>query len=567
MMINRIPKIIILLRFAHNFVGAKVAKLAAVSILLGFALFFVELLFAFSIQKFFNVIGVDTPSGNSFFKDFSFASVTSVIILLILVSTLRSMLVWWQTYTSGITTVEFEAMNRKRIVSWALTNRSARLAEVTTLFNDVTIASGNFISSLMAGLSRLVVAILLAFALFKLSYQVTFFIFTLLAFLYFPLRAIANKIRHSSNTIHFEIDGAIERLLRGVKNSLFLHVYGLYRQEESYTHSNLNSYLKKYKVYHFYTSLKSVLPQMIGIWLLCVILLISRDYKVLAGALLIQYFYLFIRFVQSLGEIANLLSYISLTKPRIKKLWDWWISLSSSKEYLPLLTEGAISFNNPIGWKITELSFRYPGGGIVLNNLTVSIQPGSALVITGPSGSGKSTFISLLLGLSSPTAGIVEIFDGKKTIPLEKCRSSLLASMGYVGPDSFIIPGTIRDNLLYGNATHLIEESDFDEALKLSGCSFVKNLPGNLSYELTEQGEGLSAGQKQRLALARALLRKPKVLILDEATSNLDAATESALVDTLIELKSYITIVAVTHRDALLKIADHHLTLNLINED
>jgi ABC-type bacteriocin/lantibiotic exporter with double-glycine peptidase domain len=130
-----------------------------------------------------------------------------------------------------------------------------------------------------------------------------------------------------------------------------------------------------------------------------------------------------------------------------------------------------------------------------------------------------------------------------------------------------IISGTVRDNLLYGNATHLIEESDFDEALKLSGCSFVKNLPGNLSYELTEQGEGLSAGQKQRLALARALLRKPKVLILDEATSNLDAATESALVDTLIELKSYITIVAVTHRDALLKIADHHLTLNLINED
>ena len=174
MMINRIPKIIILLRFAHNFVGAKVAKLAAVSILLGFALFFVELLFAFSIQKFFNVIGVDTPSGNSFFKDFSFASVTSVIILLILVSTLRSMLVWWQTYTSGITTVEFEAMNRKRIVSWALTNRSARLAEVTPLFNDVTIASGNFISSLMAGLSMLVVSILLAFALFKLSYQVTF---------------------------------------------------------------------------------------------------------------------------------------------------------------------------------------------------------------------------------------------------------------------------------------------------------------------------------------------------------------------------------------------------------
>jgi len=91
---------------------------------------------------------------------------------------------------------------------------------------------------------------------------------------------------------------------------------------------------------------------------------------------------------------------------------------------------------------------------------------------------------------------------------------------------------------------------------------FVFNLPGKLSYRLTEQGQGLSAGQKQRLALARALLRNPKALVLDEATSNLDSITEMKLVETFKQLKGSVTLVAVTHRLELLRIADQHLELS-----
>ena len=95
-------------------------------------------------------------------------------------------------------------------------------------------------------------------------------------------------------------------------------------------------------------------------------------------------------------------------------------------------------------------------------------------------------------------------------------------------------------------------------ALNLANCAFVSRLDKGLEHGLTEQGEGLSAGQKQRLALARALLRKPNVLILDEATSNLDIHSEESLVKTFEQLKGKVTIIAVTHREALLRIADQH---------
>jgi ABC-type bacteriocin/lantibiotic exporter with double-glycine peptidase domain len=180
-------------------------------------------------------------------------------------------------------------------------------------------------------------------------------------------------------------------------------------------------------------------------------------------------------------------------------------------------------------------------------------------VVTGPSGSGKSTFIGLLLGLIKPQIGTVRaIMDEGKSYSLDMNQKKLLKSIGYVGPENFLIDGTIYDNILYG-LNQIPSESDVNNALKLSECQFVFDLPHQMNHRLTEQGAGLSAGQKQRLSLCRALLRNPKVLILDEATANLDVDTEERLVKTLATLKRKMTIIGVTHRSALLKIADQHL--------
>jgi len=152
------------------------------------------------------------------------------------------------------------------------------------------------------------------------------------------------------------------------------------------------------------------------------------------------------------------------------------------------------------------------------------------------------------------------LIDGGRS-PLAECKPRLLPMVGYVGAESFLIDGTIRENLLYGlqSAPAAAELAD---ALGKAECGFIDDLADGLDHRLTNQGVGLSSGQKQRLSLARALLRRPGVLVLDEATANLDIATEEKLVDTLTQLKGGMTIVAVTHRQALLRLADQVLTLD-----
>ena len=553
-----------LIKLAREFLGYRVIILMAVSITLGLILFIVELLMAFSIQLFFVELGlIDSSKDQHWLSTFlgSGGSSQQVLLLRLVVGTLRGFITWGQNHASSITTVEFETLSRDRITTYAFGERSAQIARVTNLFNDKTIGAGNFVSSVMGGISRVIVALLLIYTLIGLAPGVTTISLVLLSFLYLPYRFLSRKIRSSSESIHSAIDGAMTRLLMGVKNIFFLHVYGLQDRERKITRKYLSKYLANYRSYHFFSGLKTVLPQVAGIWLVCLITVTANSQGVLKGGQLIEYFYLFIRFVQSVGELTNLGSYISLTRPRFVSVWDWWRSSRKSVDDRTNLDADAEPYTGAVGWEVSRLTFSYSGSEKpVIQNLNLTIPKGNALVVTGASGSGKSTLLAILLGLIKVPGDQVSLRINGAAVSLRDGRPRLLAGLGYVGPESFIIPGTIRDNLLYGTTPSKSDE-ELCGALELAECEFIFKMRDGLDYVLTEQGEGLSAGQKQRLSLARALLRDPNVLVLDEATANLDAETEESLVDTLSKLKGSVTIIAVTHRKALLKIADQTLEL------
>jgi len=431
------------------------------------------------------------------------------------------------------------------------------------LFTDKTVGAGAFVASLTGSINRIIIAGLLAISLFSLAPLVAAISFGLLLLLAVPFRLIARRLKISAMTAHQEFDNGVDRLLRGVKNSLFLHIYGIAKPEEERAQQHLGQYLASYRSYYFFNGLKTMMPQVVGIWLVCAITVTSTEAGALGGGDIVKFFYLFVRFVQSIGELASLASYLTLNLPRTRMLWDWGqrVREEPPPAALDCMAKG---FGGPVGWEIHDLGFTYPGSGRpILGNLSCIIRPGSAFVITGESGAGKSTLVAVLLGLAEPTTGDVHIVQPHGSpLPLIEGRSRLLSSLGYVGPESYIIPGTIRDNLHYG-AKRVYADAEIAEALGRAECTFVFDLPEGLNHLLTEQGEGLSAGQKQRLALARALLRRPDALILDEATANLDVATEAALVRTLSGLKGGMTIVAVTHRDALVRIADDRLVLRV----
>lgn len=189
----------------------------------------------------------------------------------------------------------------------------------------------------------------------------------------------------------------------------------------------------------------------------------------------------------------------------------------------------------------------------VLSGVDLEIPSGQVTAVIGPSGAGKTTLIDLVCRLHTPTAGRITI-DGTdlQSVGAHAWRHAI----GYVPQEMIFFHDTVLHNLTLGDET--ITRADAERCLRQSGAwSFVADLPEGLDTIVGERGTRFSGGQRQRMAIARALARKPQLLILDEATTALDPQTEEAICDTLSGLAGTVTILAISHQPAILRIADH----------
>ena len=197
-----------------------------------------------------------------------------------------------------------------------------------------------------------------------------------------------------------------------------------------------------------------------------------------------------------------------------------------------------------------DVGFAYAKKAI-LSGINIEIPANAITVLVGTSGSGKTTLVDLVIGLNQPTSGHITV-DGQdfKSLDLSKWRNQI----GYVPQELTLLRGTVFENIVMGDKT--ISETDVSEALRVSGAQdFVKALPEGLHSDIGTMGGKLSGGQRQRLSLARALVHKPKLLLLDEVTSALDEQTESEICENIKALSGGLTILAITHRPAWTQIA------------
>ena len=210
------------------------------------------------------------------------------------------------------------------------------------------------------------------------------------------------------------------------------------------------------------------------------------------------------------------------------------------------------------GIRLTDVSFTYPERPEpVLSGFSHDFAPGSMTVVMGPTGVGKSTLSRLVLGLLRPAAGSVELYGKEGNFP---AGPGLRGNFLYVPQGNSLFSGSIRDNLLLARAD--ASEEDLRAALHTAVADFVYDLPEGLDTPCGETGSGLSEGQCQRIAIARALLRDGGVLILDEATSALDAGTEALLLDRLYaRYRGARTLLFISHRDAISARADEILRI------
>ena len=264
----------------------------------------------------------------------------------------------------------------------------------------------------------------------------------------------------------------------------------------------------------------------------------------------IQYSQRFFRPISDLSEKFNILQAAMASSERIFGLLDTPPRLVSPAAGRLPDGPGRITFENV--W------FAYRGDDYVLRDVSFTVEPGERIGIAGATGAGKTTLINLLLRFYDVNRGRIAI-DGVdiREIPLDHLRGRF----GLVLQDVFLFSGTIRENIACGPG----EASDAEvraAADAARASSFIDRLPGRLDAEVAERGATLSAGQKQLLSFARALALDPQVLVLDEATSNVDTATEALIRDALHRLIAGRTTVAIAHRLSTLRDMDRVLVFH-----
>ena len=246
------------------------------------------------------------------------------------------------------------------------------------------------------------------------------------------------------------------------------------------------------------------------------------------------------------------LTQVSSMRHAVDEVYDEFVAAETDKSISRAISVESFTSASPVRWNnaitLCEVLYRYPGASRpALDGLSVVIPRNTSLGVIGPTGSGKSTFVDLLLGLYYPTAGEI-LIDGQPLTPT--LVPAWRDSIGYVPQDIFLIDDTIARNIAFGLPDEKINQDRLREACVMAQIlDFIEaELANGFDTNVGERGIRLSGGQRQRIGLARALYRRPSLLILDEATSALDVATEAKLLNALRSLSGKLTMIVAAHR-------------------
>ena len=255
--------------------------------------------------------------------------------------------------------------------------------------------------------------------------------------------------------------------------------------------------------------------------------------------------------VKTLGTFNIAFQQAMASAERIFEILDVWPEVHEAPDAVAIpRIKGDVEFR--------DVSFAYDGQGSVLNHINLRVNAGELIALVGPSGAGKTTLVSLLTRFYETTSGEI-IIDG---YPIPKLiLKSLRQQVGLVPQETVIFGGTVWENIAYGRFD-ASEEEVIHAAKNANAHEFITQLPNGYDTPIGERGMQISGGQRQRLAIARAILKDPRILILDEATSSLDTESEALIQEALANLMRGRTTFVIAHRLSTVMNADRILVLN-----
>jgi ATP-binding cassette subfamily B protein len=407
----------------------------------------------------------------------------------------------------------------------------------------------SFISILFVSLIGMVFVIVYSATV---SYQVTLVYFAAIPVITFVSMAMSRKIKRIQKSIVSETTALAGSTTESLRNIELIKSLGLAKQEikrlNTTTYKILDLELKKVKYVRSMSFVQGTTVNFVRSVMVVVLLLLIFKETISPGQYFSFLFYSFFLFnpLQELGNVILSWREAEVSLGNFRKILSIPIDAKPDK---PVLLEKVSSL------AFSDVSFKHlTANRNALNHISFKTNTGETIAFVGPSGSGKTTLVKLLVGLYQPLEGDILYNDTlSKDIDLDQLREKI----GFVTQDTQLFSGTIRENLLFVNPTATDEECM--NVLQRAACqTLLARADKGLDTVIGEGGVKVSGGEKQRLSIARALLRKPDILVFDEATSSLDSITEEEITDTIRDvsvLNDHITIL-IAHRLSTIMHAD-----------
>lgn len=386
-----------------------------------------------------------------------------------------------------------------------------------------------------------------------ISWKLTFFALPLFGVLHVAVRAIIERIRILSTGIAEHGKELGKKSIEILSTIPLVKAYGTEDQEKNHYVEISN---EKAKLDYQSNALKHImLPLQESITLVSAVALFTamlhllvEDGATVAAPSFIVYFYLVLNASTKFGTLSGLFGVLASADGPLDELL---LIMNDNEKFYVLGGKKVFGgLQNEI--LVQHLHFKYPDGKLVLNNLSMRILKGKMTAIVGPTGAGKSTIIHLLMRYYDCPPNSIFI-DG--TDVREFDLASLLSSIALVSQETLLVHDTLRANIAYG--LEEVSDEEVKNAVERARLSdFIDGLPNGLETLIGDRGVKLSGGEKQRVSIARALLRKAEILILDEATSSLDTKTEKLIQEAVDDAIQGCTAIVIAHRLSTIKNAD-----------
>ena len=542
--------------------------------LLNFFTFFFELLslglipifvsFIFEIQT---VLDKFEKYGIFFFSNIDNDSLVKYLgIFIILVFIVKNIFYFFFVYIQGKFVANIKEKVSKKLLNFYVTcpfpfhlnNNPAQLTRNTTNSIDgLSIYILRLVELLKESLAILVILILLSFVNLPIT-LIIFLIFYFLGFLYInTIRPSYRKKAKANENYKINLIQTINETFGAIKD-IKLH------NKESEIISNYNKFRHNYEKNLFHFSIIQKIPRLlletIAIFIITISALIffNSDYDLLAFLTILSLIVVaIIRFIPAFNSIISSIFYIRMFEPSVEIIFNEFKKINNfKKRQVYKIQDSHEKILEPEKSFITlkDISFSYDNeANTTLKNINIDIEKGTIVGVTGETGAGKSTLFHIILGLLEPKSGVVLFKNQNINLDIINWRNQI----GYIAQNIYLLDDTIEKNISFDFLEKEIDKERMNFAIEMS-CLQKKifELPEGLRTKVGNDGLRLSGGEKQRIALARAIYKNPDIFFMDESTSALDSETEQKIMLNLKKNFSNKTIILIAHRKSTIEACD-----------